>query len=783
MFQSPPSHLRELKTDCIAAELAIIGGGLAGVCAAITAARAGCKVVLVQDRPLLGGNASSEVRLWILGATSHMGNNNRWAREGGVIDELLLENIFRNPEGNPLILDTIILEMVIREPNITLLLNTAVYYLDKSDPDVIKSVRAFCSQNSTAYEISAPLFLDASGDGIVGFLAGAAFRIGAEARSEYGEQFAPENAGQDLLGHTIYFYTKDTGRPVKFVPPSFALRDITKIPRWRDIKANECGCRLWWLEWGGKLDTIHDSEKIKWELWRVAYGVWNHIKNSGQFPEAETFTLEWVGMIPGKRESRRFEGDYMLTQQDVVEQREHLDAVSFGGWAIDLHPAEGIYSAQPGCLQWHSKGVYQIPYRTMYSRNIKNLFLAGRITSASHIAFASTRVMATCAHGGQSVGMAAAICAREKLMPCDLLAAPRMKQLQRKLLRIGQYIPGVALDDENDLARMAEITATSELKLATFAPSGETLPLVNAWGMMLPVKPGALPLVEFTVDVTEPTTLHAVLRASSKPDNHTPDTKLASVEVRLSPGMSQKLTLKFNAKITTHCYAFVCLMKNDAVSVHLSDQRLTGVLAVCHNGNKSVAKSLNQTPPPDCGIDSFEFWTPKRRPAGKNFALRLDPPLDVFGVANLTNGFARPTNQPNAWVADFSDEQPVIKLAWNEPQTISCIELCFDTDFDHPMESVLMGHPERVMPFCVRDVVVSLPANVSLMAGQQIGHALGKYDAERLVFKITENHNSCQIIRLSEPVTTECLELRLLAPTANVPAALFALRCYATAGL
>ncbi len=140
-------------------DIAVIGGGLAGVCAAITAARAGRKVVLVQDRPVLGGNASSEVRLWILGATSHMGNNNRWAREGGVIDEMLVENMYRNPEGNPLILDTILLEMVVNEPNITLLLNTAVHDLEKSDADTIKSVRAFCSQNSTAYEITAPLFV------------------------------------------------------------------------------------------------------------------------------------------------------------------------------------------------------------------------------------------------------------------------------------------------------------------------------------------------------------------------------------------------------------------------------------------------------------------------------------------------------------------------------------------------------------------------------------------------------------------------------------------------
>ena len=782
MIQSHSCDSRELRTERLNCDLAVIGGGLAGVCCAITAARAGTKVVLVQDRPVFGGNASSEVRLWILGATSHMGNNNRWAREGGVIGELLVENMWRNPEGNPIILDTIVLEMVASEPNITSLLNTAVHDLEKSDADTIQSVRAFCSQNSTVYEISAPLFCDASGDGIVGFLAGAAFRIGAESRDEFGEKFAPAKAGSEILGHTIYFYSKDTARPVKFVPPSFALRDITKIPRWRDIRFNDSGCRLWWLEWGGNLDTIHDSEKIKWELWKVAYGVWDHIKNSGQFPEAETLTLEWVGTIPGKRESRRFEGDYMLTQQDLVEQRIHSDAVSYGGWAIDLHPSDGVYSAQPGCSQWHSKGVYQIPYRTMYSRNIKNLFLAGRIISASHIAFGSTRVMATCAHGGQAVGQAAAICVREKIVPRDLLAAPRMAELQRDLLRGGQFIPEVPLNDPSDLVRTAVITASSELKISRLAANGEILPLASSWGMMLPVQAGAMPLVELTVDIARPTTLRAELRVSGRPEYHTPDVTLATLEIKLEAGAGQKLPLKFDASIAASGYAFVCLLKNEAVSVHLSEQRVTGVLAVCHNANKAVAKSATQTPPPDSGIDTFEYWTPQRRPAGKNFALRIDPPLEGFGVANLTNGFARPTRQPNAWVADFNDKQPVLRLSWSQPQSVARIELSFDTDFDHPMESVLMGHPESVMPFCVRDIVIAVPAketvsDSSLPITDRVCSESAKSSGQ-ILFEITGNHQSRQVIRLARPVTTDCLELRLVAAAANVPAALFEVRCY-----
>jgi len=272
---------RDPKTTRIDADLVIVGGGLAGTCAAITAARSGIQVVLVQDRPVLGGNASSEVRLWGLGATSHMNNNNRWAREGGVIDEMLVENMYRNKEGNTLIFDTILLEKVIEESNITLLLNTSAYDVAKSDADTIESVTAFCSQNSTTYELYAPLFCDASGDGIVAFQAGAAFRMGAESTEEFGEKFAPTEEYGYLLGHSIYFYTKDVGKPVKFVPPSYAIDAIAQIPRYRSFNTATDGCRLWWIEYGGRLDTVHETETIKWQLWKVVYGVWNYIKNSG----------------------------------------------------------------------------------------------------------------------------------------------------------------------------------------------------------------------------------------------------------------------------------------------------------------------------------------------------------------------------------------------------------------------------------------------------------------------------------------------------------------------
>lgn len=803
MFKSGPQDNRDLKCDHLTSDVAVIGGGLAGTSTAISAARAGAKVVLIQDRPVLGGNASSEVRLWVLGATSHMGNNNRWAREGGVIDEVLVENTYRNPEGNPLVVDSILLEKVAEEPNITLLLNTAVFEVTKSGADTIGSVRAFCSQNSTMYTVDAPVFVDASGDGVVGFMAGAAFRMGAEDKAEFGEGFAPTNGYGELLGHSLYFYTKDTGRPVKFTPPSFALKDIeTKIPRYRSFNTKEHGCQLWWIEHGGRLDTVHDAERIKWELWQVVYGVWDHIKNSGEFPESENMTLEWVGTIPGKRESRRFEGDYMIHQRDLIEQTRFDDAVSFGGWAIDLHPADGVFSEHPGCTQWHSKGVYQIPYRAMYSRNINNLFLAGRIISASHVAFGSTRVMATCAHSGQAVGRAAAICAAEGKLPRDLSSGGDLRRLQRELIGQGQYIPHVQLEDEADLTRQATVTASSDLRLASLPPCRDQLALDDAWAMLVPLEAGRVPRFSVWADADEATELRVELRTSSRLGNYTPDKLIAHTTVSLlapadrapidiaaaAPARAmaaanhaeavashsgtptetgvdlvrlkdELVEIDFHAALDEAQYACVCFKANPAVRLRLSDHRLTGVLALTQQGNTKVAKGSVQQPPEGIGIDTFEFWLPKRRPNGRNLAMTFDPPLAQTGPDQLTKGPSRPTTGPNAWIADPTDPSPAAVLTWSEAQAISRIELEFDTDFDHPMESVLMGHPENVMPFCVRSYRVL-------------------DDAGRTVAQCADNHQSRNVIELDQPVTTKQLRVEIDHPLPHTPAAMFRVKCF-----
>lgn len=730
----------------------VVGGGIAGTCSAITAARAGLKVVLIQDRPVLGGNASSEIRLWILGATSHMNNNNRWAREGGVHEELLVENMFRNKEGNPVFFDALLIDKVWAEPNITLLLNTAVYQVEMKKGNQIKKVVAFCSQNSTHYEISAPIFCDASGDGILGFLAGAAFRQGAETSEVFGEKFImPDDFGK-LLGHSMYFYSKDAGVPVKYVPPSFALKDIPKhIPRFKDIQRDSSGCRLWWLEWGGELDRVFDSEEIKNELWKVIYGVWDYIKNSGTFENVDNLTLEWASTIPGKRESRRFEGDYTLIQQDIVNQTHFEDAIAHGGWAMDLHPANGVYSSYHGCTQYHSKGVYTIPYRSIYSRNILNLFLAGRLISVSHAAFGSTRVISTGTLCGQAAALAAKICLANRISPAEVYEKKFVSELQKELIQTGQYIPTVMSNPSGDLTKEAKILPSSTFELTELSPDGTWRKLTQNSAMLLPFTKGKIPRFTVTFKADVPATITTIFILSQRLGNYTPDSILATKEFHLSSGTST-IEIDFDISINESQYGFLWISKNDKVSVAQSAVRVTGILAVFNRGIQRKDDKF--------GLDEIPFYSPDRRPQGKNFALKITPGLKSFDIEQLKTCTFRPAgNSTNAWVASLTEEKPVLNLKWEKPQSINSLVLWFDTDFDHPMESCLMGHPENIMPFCVQEFKIL-------------------NDKGQVIYETTENHHSRNEIRFEKVVQTSALTVQFNRKNENVPVSLFGLQVF-----
>lgn len=420
-------------------DVVVIGGGMAGICAAIASARHGAKTALIQDRSVLGGNSSSEMRVWMVGATA-MGRN-RYAAETGIIGELDLENLYRNPEGNPYIWDSILLDFVTREKNLSLYLNTTVLKTIENGSH-LERIYAYQMTTETWYEITADFFADCTGDGSIGAMAGVPVMHGRESKEQFGESLAPEKEDEFTLGNTLLLYSREAGKKIVYHAPAFAY-DIDYIHALivgndKPLSLHTSGCDFWWLETGGSSDTIHDGDSIRFELQRLIYGIWNYIKNSGRF-DADTLELEWVGSLPAKRESRRLVGAYILTQNDILEHRDFEDAVCCGGWPIDTHPPGGIYSKKEACEQ-RDAGVYQIPLRCLYAKNVDNLFFAGRNISASHLAFASTRVMKTCAAMGQAVGTAAALCKAWNTVPGQL-SEKEILQLQKTLLWDDQWIP------------------------------------------------------------------------------------------------------------------------------------------------------------------------------------------------------------------------------------------------------------------------------------------------------------------------------------------------------
>jgi len=442
----------------LSADVVIVGGGMSGVCAAIAAARLGASVVLVQDRPVLGGNASSEVRMHIVGADCSGARGDTDARETGIIEELRLEDSVWNPQRSTSMFDVLLYDKVIREPNITLLLNTHCYGVRMTANDRIGAVLASRSGTEDTFIIEGKLFIDCSGDGRLGAEAGAHFRMGREARAEFGESIAPFKADNKTMGNTILFITRKHDRPMPFRPPEWIRRFPTckHLPQ-RGHDTWEYG--YWWVEWGGELNTIKDAERIRDELLAAALGVWDHIKNSGLHPGSENWALEWLGFLPGKRESRRFIGDHILTQQEVQGGKQFETGIAYGGWSIDLHPPKGIYSKEPPTAMAKTP-LYNIPFGCIYSRNVLNLLFAGRNISVTHVAFGSTRVMGTCSVVGQAAGTAAALCMRNNCLPRQL-NQDGANELQQQLLKDDAYIIGITNSDPADPAGGARVRASS----------------------------------------------------------------------------------------------------------------------------------------------------------------------------------------------------------------------------------------------------------------------------------------------------------------------------------
>lgn len=441
---------RRLETDFFVA-----GGGLAGVCAALAAARNGARVVLVQNRSMLGGNASSEIRMHIVGADAH--GQKPGARETGLLEEIRLLDAAQNPQRSPVVFDLLLYTLVAAEPGITLLLDTDVSGAETAG-NLITAATAVRQNTEEEFVIHARFYADCTGDGRLGVEAGAVFTEGREARAEFGEPLAQETRDAHRLGSSMMFMARDHGRPMPFKAPAWARRFRPEEFRGhRDISSYEYG--YWWFECGGLHDTIKDDERIRRDCRAIALGVWDYVKNSGAHPGAANWALDWVAPITGKRESRRFLGPVVLTEHDIRRAETRDDTVAYGGWPMDLHPPAGVDAPEEAaCTQHWFPHLFSIPFGALHSRNVDNLLFAGRNISATHVAFAATRVMGTCAVMGQAIGTAAAQLLRQGAARC---AEVDLAALRRQLARDDVFLPGYRNDDAGDLARHATASADS----------------------------------------------------------------------------------------------------------------------------------------------------------------------------------------------------------------------------------------------------------------------------------------------------------------------------------
>ena len=373
-------------------EVCVVGGGIAGICAAISAARNGSKVALIQDRPVLGGNASSEVRMWVCGAP---GSDNK---EAGIVEELQLANQFLNPVLNYNLWDQTLYTKVIEEPNIDLYLNTSVVYT-KAENNSIKSIQAWQLTSQTWYHFNAKLFIDCSGDSILRYC-GAEFNHGKEARHEFNESLAPEEANKNTMGNSILLQCTQTDRHVPYQKPSWAYEYTDSDFNNRTVKITKTN-NFWWIEYGGMKDTILDAEEIRMEVIKISLGVWSFMKNHPD-GRCKDWELSWLGALPGKRENIRYTGPHVLTQNDLADNKHFEDSVGHGGWPMDDHPSDGFYNKIAPTVYHKTPNRYEIPFSTLYSININNLLFAGRNISTTHMALSSTRVMGTCGVMGQA---------------------------------------------------------------------------------------------------------------------------------------------------------------------------------------------------------------------------------------------------------------------------------------------------------------------------------------------------------------------------------------------
>jgi hypothetical protein len=724
-------------------DLVVVGGGMAGIAAAVTAAREGARVALVQERPVLGGSASTEVRVNLEGANG--GRHNRFFVESGLAEDLLLTNLWHNPTGSADHWCALLLDLVLEQDRLDLYLDTVADGIRLTEARRLDAVTAYTLASERRWTFRADYFVDATGDGTIACLAGAEFMYGEEAREAFGEPLAALEPTELTLGGTMQFMCKDVGRPVIFEPPLFA-RKVTE----EELRVNR-GVNVWqqdpvlggfwWIEYGGDLDTIGDNAEIKQMLLAEVYGVWDFVKNDPKWRDRNrNLDIEWVAAIVGKRESRRVVGDHVLTENDIMEQRRFDDAVAFGGWSIDRHAPRGFLDIEnPPCVQVHPPSVYQIPLRALYARDVPNLFLAGRDISCSHVACCSSRVMLTCTHCGEAVGAAAALCARKGLDPRSLSSdEDLMAALRARLERIGHHIPYKPLETDR-IPADARVTASSESILRDDHVD-KAIPFGGPRMLSLPLTRPQLDAIELWIEAPRVFELSwrvwdrepdgawvpaGVLASGTARCEARPDGGWVRVPVELSSLRPGYVHFGFSAD-------------DPDVLLGVNDDRQLGPLSwrssvgdldarpTDRRADEGWALPQNFEEFGDSAACIFAYWRRDGHgwggPPGPSIAFRVVPEQVSASAKAVLDPFERPTvDGIHAWVSNRCDgarhdgkfvlQEPewlAVELA--QPMHAEAIDVYFNSDVDRHLANIWFSHPPgmRAMPTLVSDYIVEV---------------------------------------------------------------------------
>ncbi len=693
-------------------EVCVVGAGLAGICAALAAARHGARTALVDDRPVLGGCSSSELRIPPCGA----GYFNPWATETGIIHELIVEDRARNhaPVGYGqanAIWDLVLYDACRREPRLDLHLNTCIDRVETADERTVAAVSGTQSHSGIRLHIPARLFIDCSGDGCVGVGAGVPFRIGGEARVEYGESLAPEEPDDFVMGSSLLFRAIDVGHDVPFEPPEWAeVYDYPEgIPHraTRDLRGG-----YWWIEIGWPLDTLHDDPAIRDELLRHVFGVWDHIKNRGREREqARTWALDWVGFVPAKRESRRFVGAHVLTQQELQGEPEFADTVAYGGWSIDDHTRGGITAIDRAPsfdrqrLADYFVTPYPVPLRSLYAREIGNLLLAGRCLSAGRIAFSSLRVQQSLATTGHAAGVTAAWCVEHDCRPHDIDDA---RPLQQRLLRDDAWLPGVAEDNLARDQRGATARASSEARLRC-DPGEGGVSLGSRPAALMPISAERIERVAlFLENDGAPHEISVSLfRARHVWDMSALDGEPLATASATAPTGHGWLDIDLDADVEPGL-CWVLAEGHGSVLWRHAAEAMPG-MAACH-----------------WRPDGTRWFTGGGWDGWASLAVCVEPESRPFGAAQAINGRARPEAGANLWVSDAEEALPQwLEVALPGSRRIDTAVLIFDTNLSRTNMSTpgLFRAPE-----CVRDY--TLEAEIE-GRWQELAAVTGNYHRRR----------------------------------------------------